>query len=64
MCAEYGVPLDMEEIKPWLRTAELLEINPAATLPIFLGDGDQPIIGILPISIWSRISTPPASSPG
>ena len=25
MCAEYGVPLDMEEIKPWLRTQELLE---------------------------------------
>jgi glutathione S-transferase len=47
MCAEYGVPLDMEEIKPWLRTAELLEINPAATLPIFLGEDDQPIVGLL-----------------
>ncbi len=47
MCAEYGVPLDMEEIKPWLRDAELLEINPAANLPILLGDSDQPIVGIL-----------------
>lgn len=47
MCAEYGVPLDVEEIKPWLRTPELLELNPAATLPILLGDGDQPIVGIL-----------------
>ena len=47
MCAEYGVPLDMEEIKPWLRDAQLLEINPAATLPILIGDGDQPIVGIL-----------------
>ena len=47
MCAEYGVPLDMEEIKPWLRDASLLEINPAATLPIMLGDGDQPIVGLL-----------------
>jgi glutathione S-transferase len=47
MCAEYGVPLDMEEIKPWLRDAHLLEINPAATLPILLGESDQPIVGIL-----------------
>lgn len=49
MCAEYGVPLDMEEIKPWLRDAHLLEINPAATLPIMIGDGDQPIVGILAV---------------
>lgn len=47
MCAEYGVPLDMEEIKPWLRDAQLLEINPAATLPILIGDSDQPIVGVL-----------------
>ena len=47
MCAEYGVPLDMEEIKPWLRDAHLLEINPAATLPILLGESDTPIVGIL-----------------
>ncbi|WP_224704476.1 glutathione S-transferase family protein [Devosia aquimaris] len=47
MCAEYGVPLDMEEIKPWLRTPELLEINPAATLPIMIDETDEPIIGLL-----------------
>jgi len=47
MCAEYGVPLDMEEIKPWLRTPELLEINPAATLPILIDDNDQSVIGLL-----------------
>lgn len=47
MCAEYGVPLDMEEIKPWLRTPELLEINPAATLPILIDDADQPVVGFL-----------------
>jgi glutathione S-transferase len=47
MCAEYGVPLDMQEIKPWLREPELLEINPAATLPIMIGESDQPIIGVL-----------------
>ncbi|MBS3850512.1 glutathione S-transferase family protein [Devosia sp. J2-20] len=47
MCAEYGVPLDMEEIKPWLRTPELLEVNPAATLPILIDDNDQSVIGLL-----------------
>jgi len=47
MCAEYGVPLDMEEIKPWLREPELLEVNPAATLPIFFADNDRPVIGVL-----------------
>ncbi|HEV7290832.1 MAG TPA: glutathione S-transferase family protein [Devosia sp.] len=47
MCAEYGVPLDVEEIKPWLRTPELLEINPAGTLPIMLDDSDTPVVGLL-----------------
>ena len=47
MCAEYGVPLDVEEIKPWLREPHLLDLNPAATLPILVTDDDVPIIGIL-----------------
>ncbi|MBJ6987163.1 MULTISPECIES: glutathione S-transferase family protein [unclassified Devosia] len=45
MCAEYGVPLDLEEMRPWLREAELLAVNPAATLPILL-EGETPIVGI------------------
>ncbi len=47
MCAEYGVPLDVEEVKPWLREAHLLELNPAATLPILFTDDDAAIIGIM-----------------
>ena len=47
MCAEYGVPLDLEEIRPWLREEALLELNPAATLPILFGEGDVPIVGIM-----------------
>ena len=47
MCAEYGVPLDVEEVKPWLREAHLLELNPAATLPILFTDDDTAIIGIM-----------------
>ena len=47
MCAEYGVPLDVEEIRPWLREPQLLDLNPAATLPILVTDDEVPIIGIL-----------------
>ena len=61
MCAEYGVPLDMEEIKPWLRTAELLEINPAATLPILIDDNDHPVVGLLAnIHLIEDLYTPSA----
>ncbi|MCS6757975.1 MAG: glutathione S-transferase family protein [Candidatus Devosia euplotis] len=61
MCAEYGVPLDIEEIKPWLRTAELLEINPASTLPILIDDNDQPIVGLLAnIHLIEDLYTPSA----
>lgn len=49
MCAEYGVPLDVEEIKPWLREPGLLEINPAATLPIMMGEHDAPAVGLLAV---------------
>jgi glutathione S-transferase len=45
MCAEYGVPLDLEETKPWLREEALLALNPAATLPILFTDNDLPIVG-------------------
>ncbi len=48
MCAEYGVPLDLEEIKPWLREEALLELNPAATLPI-LFEEEAAIIGIMAV---------------
>ena len=47
MCAEYGVPLDLEETKPWLREEALLAINPAATLPILFTENDLPIVGIM-----------------
>jgi glutathione S-transferase len=61
MCAEYGVPLDVEEIKPWLREPELLDINPAATLPILLAEGDMPVVGILAsIHLVEDLYTPDA----
>lgn len=45
--AEYGVDVELVEIKPWLREQDFLEINPAATLPIMLDEPFEPIVGVL-----------------
>ena len=47
MCAEYGVQLDLDDIKPWARDPGLLEINPAATGCILLDAGEGPVVGVL-----------------
>jgi glutathione S-transferase len=49
ICAEYGIPLDLEEVRPWLREEHLLELNPAATLPILFDDQDRPFVGIMAV---------------
>jgi len=49
MFAEYGVPADLEEVKPWTREPHLLEINPAATVPIMIETGEPPIVGMLAV---------------
>lgn len=49
MFAEYGVPVDLEDIKPWNREPQLLEINPAATVPILIEDGEAPVVGVLAV---------------
>jgi glutathione S-transferase len=49
MFAEYGVGVDLEDIKPWTRDAALLEINPAATVPILVEDGEPPVVGTLAV---------------
>jgi glutathione S-transferase len=49
MCAEYGVPLELEEVRPWLREPAFLEINPAATVPILIETGQAPIVGVLAV---------------
>ena len=49
MFAEYGVPVDVEDIKPWSREPALLEINPAATVPILIEVGEPPMVGILAV---------------
>lgn len=49
MFAEYGVPIELEDIKPWTREPQLLEINPAATVPILIETGEPPIVGVLAV---------------
>lgn len=49
MCAEYGAPIDLEDIKPWNREPQLLELNPAATLPILVDDGEPAVVGVLAV---------------
>jgi len=49
MFAEYGVPVDIEDIKPWRRDPQLLELNPAATAPILLDDGQPNAVGVLAV---------------
>ncbi|RUT30352.1 glutathione S-transferase family protein [Arsenicitalea aurantiaca] len=50
MFAEYGVGVELEAIKPWSRDPLLLEINPAATVPILLvEDHEPPVVGALAV---------------
>ena len=42
---EYGEELVLIEEKPWARRKEFLALNPAATLPVLLAEGDVPIVG-------------------
>jgi len=45
MFAEYGVPLELVEIRPWTREPQFLEINPAATVPVLFDAGEPPVVG-------------------
>ena len=47
MLAEYGIGLDLEDIKPWRRDAHFLELNPAATVPVLIDEGQPNAVGVL-----------------
>jgi glutathione S-transferase len=49
MFAEYGVAVDLEDVKPWARDPHLLEINPAGTVPILIDEGQPNAVGVLAI---------------
>jgi glutathione S-transferase len=42
---EYTEDLALIEEKPWNRRKEFLAMNPAATLPVLLAEGDVPVVG-------------------
>lgn len=49
MLAEYGVPVDLEEIKPWLREEDFLDINPAASVPVLIDNDSVTAVGFLAV---------------
>lgn len=49
MFAEYGTEVTLEDIKPWMRDPAILELNPAATVPILIESGVPPIVGMLSV---------------
>jgi len=42
---EYGEELALIEERPWARRKEFLALNPAATIPVLLAEGDHAIVG-------------------
>ena len=43
--AEYGEEIALIEERPWQRRKEFLSLNPAASLPVLLAEGDVPVVG-------------------
>jgi glutathione S-transferase len=58
MLAEYGIAIDLEDVKPWRRDAHFLELNPAATVPVLIDEGQPNAVGALAVihSIEDRYS--------
>ena len=42
---EFGEEVALVDEKPWARRKAFLALNPAATLPVLLAEGEQPIVG-------------------
>lgn len=47
MLAEYGVTPELEDASPFARGDNLVDLNPAATVPLLLEEGAPPVIGPL-----------------
>jgi len=60
MLAEYGVPVALEEVKPWTREPGFLDLNPAGTLPVLLNEDGPAAIGPLAVmlNIEERFAPP------
>ncbi len=44
--AEYGVPFELAEERPWTPSEALFNLNAAGTVPVFVEDGGAPVSGI------------------
>jgi glutathione S-transferase len=44
--SEYGVPVELIDEVPWETNADIFELNPAGTLPVYLEDAETPLSGI------------------
>ena len=44
--AEYGVPVELIDEEPWEPSADIFELNPAGTLPVYLEDAATALSGI------------------
>ena len=44
--AEYGVGFELVDETPWSPTADLFELNPAGTVPVYLEDSTSPVSGV------------------
>ncbi|HHY49316.1 MAG TPA: glutathione S-transferase family protein [Alphaproteobacteria bacterium] len=64
MCAEYGVPLELHDVKPWLRDESFLELDPSARGPILFEDGEPPVVGVLAVVHWIEERWSPSAVPG
>ena len=49
MFSEYGIAIELEDVRPWRRDPHILELNPAATVPILIDDGEPPSVGTLAV---------------
>lgn len=50
LLGEYGEEPDLQEELPWARRPEFLQVNPAGTLPVLIGEAGTGIVGAFPIS--------------
>lgn len=44
--AEYGVPVELIDELPWEPSADIFELNPVGTVPVYLEDAATPVCGI------------------
>lgn len=64
MCAEYGVPLEMEQVSPWKREPAFTALSPAATLPVLFDSAENPVVGPLAAIHFVEQNFAPASVVG